>query len=147
MDGVLLGKRAPDSPTVVLANHARPFLELATGSFVAYWLSTQCRGDAGAVLEYLKPYASDEVMKLAGLIRPTSFRTMKTEALIAPFLWIDDQPIACEIEWLEKHGLRDRWIEVNTRKRPDDLARAELLLRTVPFLGRSDADEAQEKQP
>lgn len=131
VDGVLLGKDDPGSPTVVLAKHTLHFLDFATRSFNVFWLTTHCRGDASTVTEYLRPYAPDDVMKLAGLIRPTSFRTMKTEALVAPFFWLDDQPMASEIDWLENRGLRERWIEVNTRKRPDDLARAEKVLRTL----------------
>ena len=124
VDGVLLGKEDPSSPIVVLARHAREFLEFALATFDCYWLTTHCKGDSAVVLEYLRPYSSPEVLQLLAEIRPTSFRTLKTEALAGDFFWLDDSPLATEKEWLRTSGLEDRWIEVDTRRRPDDLLRA-----------------------
>jgi len=133
VDGVLLGTSSPGSPEVVLARHAGDFLEFALERFTCYWLTTHCQGDPSTVLRYLEPYCDDAIRILLPAVLPTQFRTMKTEALAGDFVWLDDQPLACEIEWLRGHGLEDRWIEVNTRKRPDDL------LRVMDFLRRIDS--------
>lgn len=124
VDGVLLGKEDPSAAAVTLARHAREFLEFALSAFDCYWLTTHCRGDAGTVLEYLRPYASPEVLQLLAQVRPTTFRNLKTEALAGDFLWLDDSPLATEIDRLREAGHGGRWIEVDTRRRPDDLLRA-----------------------
>jgi hypothetical protein len=124
IDGVLLGKTDPASPKIVLANHAREFLEFAVGHFDCYWLTSHCKGDAQAVLDYLRPYVPDDLMPLLRQVKPTTFDVMKTEALKGNFYWLDDSPMACEIEWLKDRGLLDRWICVDTRKGPDDLLMA-----------------------
>jgi hypothetical protein len=61
-------------------------------------------------------------------IKPTRFGVLKTEALEGDFYWLDDSPLAAELQDLRQRGLSERWIEVNTRRRPDDLlfARDEL---------------------
>ena len=46
---------------------------------------------------------------------------LKTEALAGDFYWLDDSPLQIELAELRRRHLFDRWIEVNTRQRPDDL--------------------------
>jgi hypothetical protein len=72
----------------------------------------------------LRPYCDDATLANLTLIKPTRFRTWKTEALRGDFLWLDDCPLATEILWLKRRKQLDRWVEVNTRKRPDDLQEA-----------------------
>lgn len=129
IDGVLLGKSGLDSPAPALANHATEFLEFSLANFDCFWLTTHCQGDAATVVDYLRPYCTEAILLLIAQIRPTRFTTFKTETLFGDFLWLDDAPLATELDWLTARGLRDRWIEVNTRKRPDDLARAMELLK------------------
>jgi hypothetical protein len=128
VDGVLLGKRDRSSPDVVLARHAGEFLKLALDGFDCYWLTTHCQGSTAAVLRYLDPYADPAIRSLLRAIKPTSFRTLKTEALRGDFTWLDDAPLAAERAWLREHGWEKRWIDVNTRKRPGDLLRVMELL-------------------
>lgn len=128
IDGVFLGKTDPASHEIVLARHAGRFVEFALESFECYWLTTHCQGDSGPVIEYLRPYCDVPLLRLLASIRPTRWRTLKTEALVPPFLWLDDSPLALEIAWLRDRGFEDRWIHVDTRKRPDDLVEARRVL-------------------
>jgi len=131
VDGILLGKDPPGSPKVVLARHAREFLEFATAHFECSWLTTHCRGDVQPVLEYIRRYAGKDLDDLLDRILPSQFETLKTEALHGDFYWVDDCPLAVEVKWLRDRGLADRWICVDTRKRADDHLIAIKALREV----------------
>jgi len=128
IDGVILGKAAPGDSEIILARHAEEFVGWALERFDCYWLTTQCRGDKQAVLSYLSPFCDEGAIRVFSRVRPTNFKTLKTEALSGDFFWIDDDPLACEIEWLERHGLLGRWIRVNTRNHTDDLLNAKKIL-------------------
>ena len=131
VDGVLLGKDKPGDIKMVLARHATEFMELALANFDCYWLTTHCDGEAQQVIRYLRPYASREFLELIKPVKPTWFKTFKTEALRGNFYWIDDSPTATELLWLRDEGFNNRWINVNTSKHPDDLLRAMEVLKTV----------------
>lgn len=131
IDGVLLGKHSPDQMEVVLARHAKEFLEYCVQNFECYWLTTHCQdGDATKAVRWLKPNVDAEVMKLANAIKPTSWKTLKTEAInfSSDFYWIDDELLWSEVELLKKNNVLSRWIRVNTYKYPDDLERAMAIL-------------------
>lgn len=121
IDGVLLGKADPGSPEIRLALHAEEFLVFALAHFDCFWLTTHCQGRTDEVLKYLAPYCTADFLAMAARIRPTRFRVMKTEALAGDFLWLDDAPMQCELDWLSARGWLDRWIPVDTRRRPGDL--------------------------
>jgi len=125
IDGVLLGKEDPNSPEIRLAHHAEEFLAFALAHFDCFWLTTHCQGRSETVLQYLTPYGSETFLALAGKVKPTQFRVMKTEALTGDFLWLDDAPMQCELDWLFGQGWLDRWIRVDTRKRPEEILRAQ----------------------
>ena len=131
IDGVLLGKADPDSPEIRLALHAEEFLAFALAHFDCFWLTTHCQGRTDEVLKYLAPYGSADFLALAARVRPTQFRVMKTEALAGDFLWLDDAPMQCELDWLSTRGWLGRWIRVDTRRQPEDLRRAQHLLQTI----------------
>jgi len=120
IDGVLLGKNET-SDEVVLANHAAEFLEYSLKHFSCYWLTTHCKGSVETVIDYLTPYADAKFIELIKCIKPTNFRTFKTEALFGDFIWVDDQPTAYEIQYLDEQGLLDRWLQINTRKDINEL--------------------------
>ena len=120
IDGVLLGK-AVETGEPVLAEHATVYLEFCLGHFDCYWLTTHCRGSIDTVIDYLTPYAGSEFMAQAEKIKPTDFRTFKTEALFGDFIWVDDQPTAYELQVLEENYWLERWYQVNTRKNPGEL--------------------------
>lgn len=126
IDGVLIGKRDPRDMDRTLANGALSFLEFALDHFDCVWLSTHSQpGTTDQVLQYLDRYAEpgdkDRLRALASQIAPSYYKTLKVEALEGDFLWVDDQPIASEIEFLRARGWLDRWIQINTNREPDGL--------------------------
>jgi len=131
IDGVLLGKEDSGSPEIRLALYAEEFLVFALAQFDCFWLTTHCQGRTEEVLKYLAPYGSTAFMALAAQVQPTQFRVMKTEALAGNFLWLDDAPMQCELDWLSTRGWLDRWIRVDTRHKPEDLRRAQHLLEII----------------
>jgi hypothetical protein len=126
-----LGRSKAGKPEVVLAPHAEEFIDSALRHFDCYWLTTHCDGTSESVLKVLRPYSSDSLVKKLSAVRPTRFRTLKTEALAGDFYWLDDSPLQAEIEWLRSRGLLARWIEVNSRERPGDLLKAMGILRSI----------------
>ena len=121
IDGVVLGGSGADT---CLAPYAQEFLEYVSEHFNGYWLTTHCRGDLSGVLRRLRPFADDAVLAVADRLQPTYFHTLKMEALEGEFVWVDDAPLRVEIDWLGQRGMLDRWIQVDTRRRPDDLLHA-----------------------
>jgi len=100
IDGVMLGKEDPNSPEIRLAHHAEEFLAFALALFDCFWLTTHCQGRTEEVLRHLAPYCSVDFLDLAAKVKPTCFQVMKTEALDGDFLWLDDAPLQCELDWL-----------------------------------------------
>lgn len=126
IDGVLLGKD-PRTGNLAIAAHAAQFVTYCLEVAEVYWATTHCHeGDAGPALGYLEPYGDLALLDLLHHIRPTSWRTLKTEAmdLAADFLWFDDAPLQAELTVLREHDVLDRWVKVNTRKNYDALGEA-----------------------
>jgi hypothetical protein len=133
VDGVLLGKAKPDDIQICLAKHSVEFLKYCLNHFECYWFTTQCKdGDTTNVLALLGRYAENAVMKLATKIKPVKWVTLKTKVIDSrtSFYIVDDQLLWSETEWLKQHNLLERWIQVDTRKNPDDLKRAVSELET-----------------
>ena len=63
------------------AKHLNKFLTYITGNFNVYWLTTHCKGDATATIQYLANHLDDDLIKLAKKIHPTNWSTLKTEAI------------------------------------------------------------------
>jgi len=120
IDGVLLGKSI-ETGRPALAEHAEDYLEFCLDHFHCYWLTTHCRGPTDTVIAYLASYAEAPFLALAERIKPTHFKTFKTEALFGDFIWVDDQPTAYELQVLKEHNQLERWYQVNTCKTPDEL--------------------------
>ena len=132
VDGVLLGKNDPGDVEIVLARHAAEFLEYCLGHYECYWLTTHGKEeDAAPVIKQLNAYTDGSVRSLIDAVRPTAWKTLKTEAidLKSDFYWIDDGILQCEKEILKRNNVFSRWIEVDTRKYPDDLKRAISVLK------------------
>jgi hypothetical protein len=131
IDGVVLGKDSGASSEVRLARHAEDLLRLAIEAYDPWWLTTHSDGTIEPIVRHLRPYCSPSVLDLVQQIRPALFRTLKTEALAdagRDFIWLDDAPLAVERQWLAERDLLYSWIAVDTRRRPDDLARVMPLL-------------------
>jgi hypothetical protein len=129
IDGVLLGTK---DGRVVLANHAAVFIDFVTRNFETYWLTTHCRGTTEPVFKYLRRYAPADLLARLTSIKPTNFDVLKTEALQGDFYWLDDRPLETELAVLRSRKQFDRWIDVNTRERPDDLLFAISELASIP---------------
>lgn len=121
VDGVLL---IQSGQSRALAAHADEFIEFALGRFECFWCTRYHAGDTSRLLSDLRPHPSASLFEKLRSVRPTSFAQLKTEAMSGDFYWIDSSPIAGEISDLCRRGALDRWIEINTRLRSDDLLRA-----------------------
>ncbi|ATX79708.1 hypothetical protein Ga0123461_1290 [Mariprofundus aestuarium] len=130
IDGVLIGKH---NSRPVVARGVTPFLEFVTANFDCYWLTTHCQGNVETVIRYLTPFFSADQLDLIGKIKPTSFKTLKTEALPneKDFIWIEDQLLWCERKFIEDTGLTDNWYFVNTDKDEDGLINLLSVLKNV----------------
>ena len=130
VDGVLLGKSNLNK--VILAPYAKEFLSFCLKNFECYWLTTHCKdSETENVIRQIKEYADNFVIGLIKQILPTTWKTLKTEVIDfrSDFFWVDDSPLQYEIEQLKMNSVFHRWIEVNTRKCPDDLKRAMGILK------------------
>ena len=78
-------------------------------------------------------YADEGILSLAQAIKQTSWVTLKTEAIDfqSDFYWLDDKPLGVEIEILRKGNVSDRFIQVDTRRYPDDLRRVLHILKQI----------------
>ncbi|MBC6610104.1 hypothetical protein H8B15_04170 [Hymenobacter sp. BT507] len=119
IDGVLLtAKNTQAAPGV------DTFIDFVTSSFACYWLTTHCKGDSAPALRYLARYLQPAtVERLRHVVRPTTWDTLKTEAIDvkADFYWLDDQPFQTELAYLQANGVANRLLTVNL-SRPDELA-------------------------
>jgi hypothetical protein len=131
-DGVLLGKARPGDVEIVLAKYAEEFLEFSLQHYRCFWLTTHCLDvDSTYIVNLMKRYAGEAVIKMVKDISPVSWNTLKTEAIdiSSDFYWIDDQPLWAEIQWLKKNHVFDRWLQIDTRRNPDDLKYAISILK------------------
>lgn len=114
IDGVLLANEK------FLSEGAEDFLRLVLAKYPdsTYWLTTHCMdGDASLAMHNVGKLCSPEVRELIKLIKPTTWKVAKTEAIDfnQPFLWFDDDLYDEERADLEKHGVLDNWVEVDLR--------------------------------
>jgi hypothetical protein len=125
IDGVLLtSKHTQAAPGV------DRFVAFVTQHFDCYWLTTHCKGDSAPALKYLSQFLLPATIdKLKGAVLPTTWDTLKTEAidLESDFIWLDDSPFQAEIAFLNAHQVSNQLILVN-------LNRAEELLNVTTKL-------------
>jgi hypothetical protein len=121
VDGVLVRNHEQG---LLLAPYAERFVDFALANFDCYWLTGHCHGDAAPVLVYLAPAIDDRLLNKLRAVKPTRYQELKTEALDGDFFWIESSPLAAEMTDLCRKGTFQRWVEVNTRVRGDDLVRA-----------------------
>lgn len=111
IDGVLLtAKHTQAAPGV------EQFIDFITTHFACYWLTTHCKGEPTAALNYLSHFLPPATLvKLKNAVRPTMWDTLKTEAIdiTADFYWLDDQPFQAEIAYLQTHKVAHRLMVVN----------------------------------
>ena len=64
--------------------------------------------------EYLSGYFPEDVVRKLSAVKPTTWKTLKTEGidLSRPFVWVDDYPFLEEMLVLESNGAEDSLFRV-----------------------------------
>ena len=132
IDGVLLRSAVPGALWNAgweIAPHAEIFLRWATTMHTPFWLITRDRtgSHAGIVSAFRECRNWDEGLEpLLRTVKPWPWEASKAVAIdmATDFYWIDDNPATFDLLHLEKHGRRDRWVEVNADIFPDALLSA-----------------------
>jgi hypothetical protein len=132
LDGVLLVMLGRE---VAPARYAEDFLDFSLANFEVYWLVTHSQGDARPVLDRLGPATPATLRRKLARVRPARFHIEKTEVLAGDCYWLGARPLLMELSHLRQRHQGDRWFEVNTYVRPDDLLRALEYLRSVVACG------------
>lgn len=116
---------ATDAP----AENATLFIDFIISEFDCHWLTTHCQGDSATAVEYLAEYFPPEVIAKLKVVKPTVWRTLKTEGIdfSKPFIWLDDCPFQAEIKMLDSKGASDSLFKVNLGNRDELLGVIEFL--------------------
>lgn len=117
VDGVLLTKSGRE------ANFVKEFLKHVVKKHQVYWLTTHCKGDAMFTVRFLERFFDDETIEIMKNILPTSWITLKSEAIdfSKEFLWFDDNVFNVEKEILKQHHCSKSIIKINLEEDPDQL--------------------------
>lgn len=119
IDGTILDKNTGEP-----ASDLKNFLEYITTNYSVFWLTTHCKGDMEHLNAYLDRYINDpELLELTNKIQPSTWETLKTEAIdfSQPFIWLDDDILQYEQRQLEQKGLLNSWIKVDLTNNPNHL--------------------------
>lgn len=124
IDGVLL-KGREDTPV----DNVHELISFAVSNFDCHWLTTHCKGDPQPAIDYLSEYLAEEDIELLKKVKPTDWRTLKTEAIdfSSDFCWIDDYVLHAEEEILFANGKEDSLILFDHSKK-DEVDRVIALL-------------------
>ncbi|OON71074.1 hypothetical protein [Hymenobacter sp. CRA2] len=108
------------------------FIRFVTAQFECYWLTTHCRGEAATAVRYLAGYYDADTIELLQSVKPTTWDTLKTEALdfTTDFFWLEDAPFESEKRVLERYGRLHRLILVEL-DRLNELPQLQQLLARV----------------
>jgi hypothetical protein len=123
IDGVIV-RTADTVAGIELAPSALSFLRWAMEFHRPYWLTTRdAHGQQGGVLRAFRLAMNcatlpADVEALLKSVRATEWSGSKVSAidLSSNFVWIDDQPLAVEIEALRGRNLLSRLIVIDTNK-------------------------------
>jgi len=119
IDGVILANEATP------ANYAKEFLQTVLHKYPdsTYWLSTHCQGNANTPIEHIGHLFEEETVELMKKIKPTRWKTSKTEAVNfnEPFIVFEDDLYPDERNVLIKHRVLENWIMVDLQKDPNQL--------------------------
>jgi len=123
IDGVLITKDGQP------ANYVGEFLEYMVSNHDVYWLTTHCQGDNRQVIRYLANKLPKECFQFLDKIQPTSWKTLKTEAIdyTKEFLWFDDYIMQSEINILEQNNVLRSFVQIDLKNEPDKLKDVEEL--------------------
>ncbi len=116
IDGVLIVHGQP-------ADHALEFLKEITAKHTCYWLTTHCRGGENRAPEYLLRMFPIEAKSILEKIRPTDWRSLKTEAIdfSQDFRWFDDYIFEAEKDLLKKHQCANKFVQIDLISNPNQL--------------------------
>lgn len=119
IDGVLLQK----SGTV--ANHFDDFIEFVVLNYDVFWLTTHCNNGENRAIEHITRdnNLSEKTIKYLEKIKPTSWQTLKTEAIdfSKDFIWLDDYLMESESSVLKENNAIEKIILVNLKEYPSKL--------------------------
>ena len=110
IDGVLLTKYG------TLVPGAPDFIKNIIDKHDVYWLTTWCKdGKSDRALGILKKHFPKETMKHLTQIKPTTWRTWKTEAIdfSKGFRWIDDMIFPEEERVLKENNAEDKLVLID----------------------------------
>lgn len=144
VDGIFLRRTgrstARGMTEFAVANGATAFLRFCTENFDCFWLTARSREGNIAEVERAfrqavrKQNSSEqertELKALVSAVPVARWGAMKADGFCAEedFIWIDDDPTAACLIWLEQHGLSSRLVVASTDQRPDDLVRVQGIL-------------------
>jgi len=113
IDGVLLTTK-----NTTLAQHSIEFIDFILDNYNCYWLTTHCQGDSNQAIKYLTPYFDRTTLNKLELVKPTIWKTLKTEAIefASDFFWIEDYPFTSEKNILIAHNCLHKLITVNLNR-------------------------------
>ncbi|MCL5410455.1 MAG: hypothetical protein M1324_01220 [Patescibacteria group bacterium] len=105
------------------ANFADEFIRYLVENHNCYWLSTNVKGDTDFILNRLKEFFDKRSMDYIRKIKPTNWKTWKTEAIDFnnDFRWYDDYLFEEEIKVLKEKNRLDSWIKIDLTKNPNQL--------------------------
>ena len=94
-----------------------------TSHHTVYWLTTHCKGDSTSVVSYLSQFLDEKTLQHVKAIRPTTWNTLKTEAIdfSSKFIWLDDYVMDAEKEILQNKNVIDSWIPIDLEHNPQQL--------------------------
>lgn len=119
IDGVLLQKSG------IVANHFDDFIEFVVLNHDVFWLTTHCNNGENRAIEHIKRdnKLSEKTIKYLEKIKPTSWQTLKTEAIdfSKDFIWLDDYLMESEASILKENNASEKIILVNLKDNPDSL--------------------------
>lgn len=133
IDGVLLTIKNTQRP-----QYAVEFIDYITSTFDCYWLTSHCKeGNSTYLLQYISSYYNDDIIEKLKKIKPTSWLTVKTEAIDfdSDFYWLDDYVFEFEKKVLKEYHKFERWIKVNLSQE-NELKRIKKLLVEKQSLNR-----------
>jgi hypothetical protein len=115
VEGTLLTKQGFPAPYV------EEFLELVISNHDCHWLTTHCEGDSRKLLDYLRDFFHGRIFNLLKTIKPTKWKTLKTDAIDfqSDFRWFDDNVLEAEKEVLKRHHCENRFVLVNLQTNPN----------------------------
>ena len=103
------------------------FLKYLFNTGQVYWLTTHCRyEDTSSVISYLKPFLDLKNYDLMKKIFPTTWNTLKTEAInfSQPFFWFDDYLLEVEKRILFENRCLEKWIMIDLGKNDNNIKMA-----------------------